>query len=242
MSIVSNLVPSGVIFPFSGSVVPNGWVFCNGQELNRTDYQELYNAIGTSYGYGNNSTTFNVPDLRYAFIRGYGAQISVTGSGTASSNNATFTNHGITRTGMIVRKSSGTLSGLSASTDYYAIVVNSTTLAFASSYANAIAGTKIAISGVNSAVIVQWEDPDISSRLQAAVGGNASGLGTRQDDQYKSHNHSGTISSNWGAGGSANVNGGDGGGIPFTASVSIGSSGGNENRSKNIYMNYIIKV
>lgn len=233
---IVNITPAGSVIAYAGSSAPTGYLMCDGTAYSRTTYANLYSAIGTAYGYGDGSTTFNVPDLRYTFIRGKGDAISVTGSGTASSSNATFTNHGIIRTGMVVRKTSGTLSPLAATTDYYAIVVDSNTLAFATTYANAMAGTKIAITGANSAVIEQYEDPDISTRLQAAVGGNTSGLGTRQDDQLQSHTHTIPLATD-DAAGSRCADGSVGG-----ATTTSGSTGGNETRPKNIYMNYIIKT
>lgn len=52
-----------------GSSSPKGWLFCDGSPISRTSYSELYAKIGTSFGAGNGSTTFNVPDLRGLFIR-----------------------------------------------------------------------------------------------------------------------------------------------------------------------------
>lgn len=54
----------GMIFPFASAVAPSGWVFCNGQALSRTTYADLFQVISTTYGSGDGSTTFNVPDLR----------------------------------------------------------------------------------------------------------------------------------------------------------------------------------
>jgi microcystin-dependent protein len=238
-------VPVGTVLAHAASSAPSGFLICNGSAVSRSLYSNLFYTIGTEYGTGDGSTTFNLPDLRYNFIRGSASNISVTGSGTAGSNQATFTAHGINRTGMRVRLSSGTLSGLAASTNYFAIVVDANTLAFASSYANAIANTRVAISGANSAVIIQWEDPDIGSRLQAAVGGATSGVGTRQDDQNLSHNHS----VSWGTGspyttgGPLNASSGSGAfvsGIGIS-SLTINSNGGNQSNPRNVYMNYIIK-
>lgn len=56
--------PVGFIGEFSGSVEPAGWAFCNGQALSRSTDSALFAVIGTSYGTGNGSTTFNVPDFR----------------------------------------------------------------------------------------------------------------------------------------------------------------------------------
>jgi len=231
------LTPVGAISAYGGLTSPSGYLLCDGSAVSRGSYSALFSVIGTAYGNGDGTNTFNVPDLRYAFARGYGPTISVLGTGSAGSNQATFTNHGIIRTGLRVRLSSGTLSGLAASTDYFAIVVDANTLAFATSYPNAIAGTRIAITGANSAVIIQWEDPDLASRLQAAVGGNATGIGTRQEDQFKSHSHSVTMYDGGGVGAPAS-SGGAGG----TSTLTVGAVGGTETRPRNVYVNYIIKT
>ena len=56
---------AGMVMWFSGNLskVPDGWLVCNGQAVSRTTYSALYNVIGTKYGTGNGSTTFNVPNL-----------------------------------------------------------------------------------------------------------------------------------------------------------------------------------
>ena len=58
------LVPSGAVVPFAGSTVPTGWILCFGQAISRTAFAALFEAIGTTYGSGDGSTTFNLPDLR----------------------------------------------------------------------------------------------------------------------------------------------------------------------------------
>lgn len=60
----------GAVAHFAQATPPAGWVKANGQALSRADYSVLFAAIGTSYGVGDGSTTFNVPDLRGEFIRG----------------------------------------------------------------------------------------------------------------------------------------------------------------------------
>jgi microcystin-dependent protein len=67
---VNSSVPSqffitpGIVVPYVGSTAPTGWLLCYGQEISRTTYATLYAIIGTSFGSGNGSTTFNLPDLR----------------------------------------------------------------------------------------------------------------------------------------------------------------------------------
>ncbi len=55
---------TGQIAPFGGGVAPAGTLLCYGQPISRTDYAGLFAALGTAYGVGNGSTTFNLPDLR----------------------------------------------------------------------------------------------------------------------------------------------------------------------------------
>ena len=57
-------LPSGMISPFAGSTAPSGWLLSDGAAVSRTTYADLFTAIGTAYGVGNGSTTFNLPDLR----------------------------------------------------------------------------------------------------------------------------------------------------------------------------------
>lgn len=56
-------LPIGAITQFSGSIAPTNWLFCNGQAVSRTTYSELFAVIGTTYGEGDGSTTFNLPDF-----------------------------------------------------------------------------------------------------------------------------------------------------------------------------------
>lgn len=56
--------PVGMVVDFAGSSSPAGWFLCSGQAISRTTYAELFFVIGTTYGTGDGSTTFNVPDLR----------------------------------------------------------------------------------------------------------------------------------------------------------------------------------
>jgi phage-related tail fiber protein len=64
-------VPTGTVIYHAANAAPSGFVKANGAALSRTTYADLFAAIGTTYGIGNGSTTFNVPDLRGEFIRGF---------------------------------------------------------------------------------------------------------------------------------------------------------------------------
>lgn len=56
--------PVGCVMDFAGVTAPSGWLLCFGQAVSRTTYTALFQAIGTAYGVGDGSTTFNVPDCR----------------------------------------------------------------------------------------------------------------------------------------------------------------------------------
>lgn len=64
--------PIGSIIPFGSSTIPSGYLLCNGQAVSRTTYSELFAAIGTAFGTGDGSTTFNVPDMRESVPKGAG--------------------------------------------------------------------------------------------------------------------------------------------------------------------------
>ena len=65
------MVPSGTVLYFAGSAAPAGWLKANGAAVSRTAYAALFAAIGTTYGAGDFRNTFNLPDLRGEFIRGW---------------------------------------------------------------------------------------------------------------------------------------------------------------------------
>lgn len=64
-------MPAGAVLPFAMNAPPSGWLKANGAAISRTTYAALFSAIGTVYGTGDGSTTFNLPDLRGEFVRGW---------------------------------------------------------------------------------------------------------------------------------------------------------------------------
>lgn len=85
-------VPSGTVMAYTGTSAPAGWAFCDGSAISRTTYSDLFTTIGTTYGVGNGSTTFNVPDLRGRTIfgtdnMGGSAASRLTTTGGISANN-----------------------------------------------------------------------------------------------------------------------------------------------------------
>lgn len=67
---VAASIPSGSVMPYAGATEPSGWLFCYGQAVSRTTYADLFAAISTTYGAGDGSTTFNLPDLRGRVVAG----------------------------------------------------------------------------------------------------------------------------------------------------------------------------
>ncbi|NBO39768.1 phage tail protein [bacterium] len=61
---VQSIVPPSVVLPFAGTSAPDGWLLCQGQAISRTTYAALFAVVGTTYGVGDGSTTFNLPDIR----------------------------------------------------------------------------------------------------------------------------------------------------------------------------------
>src|SRR6056297_2701764 len=72
-AILDFVLPAGFVQPFMGSTAPTGWIAYDGSAVSRTAYPKTFAAIGTTWGAGDGSTTFNLPDLRGAFLRGTGS-------------------------------------------------------------------------------------------------------------------------------------------------------------------------
>jgi microcystin-dependent protein len=70
----SQIVPTATVTAFAGSSAPAGWLMCDGSAVSRTTYASLFSAIGTTYGAGDGSTTFNLPNTQGVFVRGSGSQ------------------------------------------------------------------------------------------------------------------------------------------------------------------------
>jgi microcystin-dependent protein len=90
---LGSAAPAGTIVAFGAAVAPTGWVLCNGQTQVRQVLgvnTPLFTAIGTTYGAGDGTTTFNVPNLqgRFPIGAGNGAQKNVSGSGIITGGNA----------------------------------------------------------------------------------------------------------------------------------------------------------
>ena len=134
--------PAGIIMAFAGSTAPTGFLACDGSAVLRATYATLFAAIGTTWGAGNGTTTFNVPDLRGMFMRGTGTNATGSSSGAVGPSVGTYAadtylnhSHSITDTGhahsptYLINQSSGIPGWASGSTFNNAITTQSGTSA-----------------------------------------------------------------------------------------------------------------
>ena len=96
--VLNSIIPTGAIMEYAGDTAPSGFLFCRGQAISRTTYKALYDVIGTTYGSGNGTDTFNLPDLQGKVPVGYkegdtnfGTLGGSTGNTTSSHNHAAGT-------------------------------------------------------------------------------------------------------------------------------------------------------
>ena len=71
---------TGIVSYFAASTAPTGFIKANGAAISRTTYADLFAVVGTTYGAGDGSTTFTIPDLRGEFLRGWDDSRGVDGS------------------------------------------------------------------------------------------------------------------------------------------------------------------
>ena len=242
------VTPTGAVSPFAGSAAPSNWLLCDGASLLRADYPRLFAVIGTSYG-AVDGTHFNTPDLRDRTPIGVGTgQFTFTFANTdvtVATDLITVTANPELITGRKVRlTTTGTLpTGLSLLTDYYVIVISSTTIKLATTLANAVAGTAIDITaqgtGTNTVTGL------LTARTLGQHGGEEAHASTI--DEMPSHNHSiGGGQGQWVRGGSgANAASINQGGSAFRVDDNMDKTGGSN--SHNIMqpwlaLNYIIKT
>jgi microcystin-dependent protein len=78
-------MPAGIIVPYAGASLPAGFLNCNGAAVSRTTYSALFAALGVTWGAGDGSTTFNLPDLRGRALIGVGTGSGLTARALAAS-------------------------------------------------------------------------------------------------------------------------------------------------------------
>lgn len=137
-------LPTGIIIAYSASAVPDGYLLANGADVSRTTYADLFAVIGTTYGEGDGSTTFTLPNLTDRFIQGSSTAgttkeaglPNITGTLTTSDGFGLFAPMEVTTTGAFVRgNEKGRRRGGGDSSTF-----NPTTLTFDASKSNSVYG------------------------------------------------------------------------------------------------------
>jgi len=235
------LVPTGGILPYGGSSAPSNFLLCNGAAVSRATYATLLGVIGTTFGTGDGSTTFNVPDLRARTPIGVGAVTKVATFASRASNVITVTglsnnvnNEFQTGQAVVYHTTGNVITGLSNDTTYYIVKVSALTFSLATTLALAQAGTVITLSGDGTGV--QTFTLTLTTRVLGETGGEENHAMSSTELLAHTHSEEGCdVQSTGGA--SAN------GAVP--TSNTSGSTGGNVAMSiMNPFLgiNYIIKT
>lgn len=130
---------TGTVLPFAGSAAPDGWILCYGQAVSRTAYANLFAVIGTTFGTGDGSTTFNLPDLRGRIAAGKDNM------GGSAAGRLT-----VTLTGTRASTGSGVITGLSSTAGLaIGMAATGTGIGVAAVISSIDSGTQVTVS-VNS--------------------------------------------------------------------------------------------
>jgi microcystin-dependent protein len=213
----SSGVPTGAVMDYGGSTAPGGWLECDGSAVSRATYPKLFAILSTTWGAGNGSTTFNLPDFRNKARIGKGTG-TVTEDVTASSSNGFTVSSNNTKwiTGMTVVLSNltGFTTTATAGPTYYAVRISATNVRLATTLALAQAGSPdITLSGTGTATLTHT----FTARTLGEYGGEESHA--MSSTELLAHTHS-TASSAVTATGGSNAN-------QPTGSTTTGSTGGN---------------
>ena len=132
------ITPTGSVLAFAGSTSPTGWLLCDGSAVSRTDYAALFAVIGTTYGSGNGSTTFNLPNLTDKFIQGNSTSGTVKNAGLPNITGSATTTYSTIRENV-----TGALYGSTAQS-------SSVSTLSSPSFVNNVQGGKIAVDASKS--------------------------------------------------------------------------------------------
>jgi hypothetical protein len=90
--VTGNGLPTGAITMWAAATAPSGWLLCDGTAVSRLTYANLFSIIGTTWGTGNGTTTFNVPNTAGKTVRGVNGTYTLAGTGGAESVTLTTAN------------------------------------------------------------------------------------------------------------------------------------------------------
>jgi microcystin-dependent protein len=219
-------VPSGTVVAYAGAASPSGWLLCDGVAVSRTTFAALFAAIATSYGAGDGSTTFNVPDLRGRVGVGKDdmggspanrAQVSTTINTTNGASTASVASAAGLAIGMTVVS-----ANIPAATTIAAI--NGTTLTLSANATGTASGVAARFSFLSDAQLLGASGGSLTHTLVTA--------------QMPAHTHT---YNDWASAGTGTV----AAGANFGTGIATGSAGGGQshpNMQPSILLNYLIKV
>lgn len=115
---IGSEVPAGIMQMFAGNTIPAGWLLCDGSAVSRTDYAKLFSAIGTTWGAGDGSTTFNLPNTIDRFAEGAATSGSYKSAGLPNITGHTVigTHDDWGQSGALGLSAPGTITGVYAPT------------------------------------------------------------------------------------------------------------------------------
>lgn len=205
---------------------PIGWLKCNGAVVSRTQYAALFEAIGTRFGAGNGSTTFGLPDLRGEFVRGWDDGRGVDsdralGSGQADQN----AQHNHAATVSSAGEHTHTLSASIAPSGAHTHAVSGTAASAGTHTHGMIGRANQNAAGTAPQPSIGAVVGDFSNAIQSSGTHTHTVSGTTTSEGVHTH----TVSATAALGGA------------HMHSVTVSDSGGNEARSRNIALLYVIK-
>ena len=244
-------VPPGAILPYGGITPPSGYLLCDGSAVSRTTYSALFAAIGVQWGNGDQSTTFNIPNLQGLFMRG-------TDNGMGNDPD-TVTRSSYSQGG--VNTYFATTGAWTNGIDQITSIPDTSSIALGalvqSSYFPANTSV-IAILGPTSVQTSQNATFTTSGAISFTISAAQDNVGSYQASEIVSHDHTLTdpghshnLAKNaTGAGASeavtpqasTTVTPMNLGTYSATTGITVDLTGGNETRSVNVYVNYIIKT
>jgi microcystin-dependent protein len=176
-------MPSGVLMDYAGIVTPAGWLMCDGAAVDRTIYAGLFGAIGTAYGVGDGSTTFNLPDYRGRFARyndnmgtGAGAAGRDTGRVHGTAQTQTTAKNGLAAAASGVTGSvSGTTGAMNANSSHghVAQVSGSSAVGGTSSSGVQSGGSFFSVSGAITGVAIVNSNTDHGHSWSGSLSGGS---------------------------------------------------------------------
>jgi len=174
------IIPTGTIVAYGGTAAPAGWLLCDATAVSRTTYARLFAVIGTGFGIGDGTTTFNVPDVRDRFPLGKGANNATLGAtGTAAAASGTITSSNITGVLTAASNTGTSTTGTGTSGGTVAVIPAATYTTVAS---NTVAGATVANATVAGATVASNTGTGTTgSTTQTITVGNVSVAASAKD-------------------------------------------------------------